>query len=239
MLFSQGKCWRSRAVMQPCLLYSASGQKGRIWTVTSRNNGSQQAPLLLHISHPWTLITNGGKVFVSCHCIVPPSPPLFLHLMSILWQPMYNSSIFELWKSMFQALNLRLAHFVPLLICINRNESSCTLQKLRLVQMALQSQKGLISAAEDVCCSCGEKYLKGSNPNKRKRWAHFWHSKSLLSATGFHSFQDLSVCCTIILLSYLPQETYHFLSYVVLFILSAHWYAYSTLANLLASIQIK
>lgn len=71
--------------------------------------------------------------------------------MSILWQLMYNSFIFELGKSMFQSLNLRLAHFVPLLICLNRNESPCTLKKLRLVQMALQSQKGLISAVKDVC----------------------------------------------------------------------------------------
>lgn len=90
------------------------------------------------------------KFLLAAIALFPPPPPL-LHLMSILWQLMYNSFIFELGKSMFQSLNLRLAHFVPLLICLNRNESPCTLKKLRLVQMALQSQKGLISAVKDVC----------------------------------------------------------------------------------------
>lgn len=91
---------------------------------------------------------------------------------------------------MFQSLNLRLAHFVPLLICINRNESSCTLKKLRLVQMALQSQKGLISAVKHVCFHVVKKYLTKVQIQIRGNRGHIFGTLNLSETILSQSYQQ-------------------------------------------------
>lgn len=52
---------------------------------------------------------------------------------------------------MFQSEVFLLVHLLQLVICISWNESSYTLlePRLRPVQMALQTQKGIMSAAKD------------------------------------------------------------------------------------------